>query len=69
MATQRSQVWEYFDQMGEKIVQCTLFNAKILCYTGNLRASGVFSTAGLIVNRLRTRLSPEHVDMLISLNK
>ena len=25
----------------------------------------VFSTAGLIVNRLRTRLSPEHVDMKI----
>ena len=32
-------------------------------------AERVFSTAGLIVNRLRTRLSPEHVDMLIFLNK
>lgn len=29
----------------------------------------VFSAAGLIVNRLRTRLHPEHVDMLIFLNK
>ncbi|CAL9706522.1 unnamed protein product [Knipowitschia caucasica] len=29
----------------------------------------VFSTAGLTVNRLRTRLSPEHVDMLIFMNK
>lgn len=29
----------------------------------------VFSTAGLIVNRLRSRLHPEHVDMLIFLNK
>lgn len=32
-------------------------------------AERVFSAAGLIVNRLRSRLSPEHVDMLISLNK
>ena len=32
-------------------------------------AERVFSTAGLIVNCLRTRLSPEHVDMLIFLNK
>lgn len=29
----------------------------------------VFSAAGLTVNRLRTRLTPEHVDMLIFLNK
>lgn len=29
----------------------------------------VFSAAGLIVNRLRSRLSPQHVDMLIFLNK
>ncbi|CAL9691264.1 unnamed protein product [Knipowitschia caucasica] len=29
----------------------------------------VFSTARLTVNRLRTRLSPEHVDMLIFMNK
>ncbi|MBZ5782348.1 hAT family dimerization domain-containing protein [Klebsiella aerogenes] len=29
----------------------------------------VFSTAGLTVNRLRTRLTPEHVNMLIFLNK
>ncbi len=32
-------------------------------------AERVFSTAGLIVNRLRTRLSSEHVDRLIFLNK
>lgn len=32
-------------------------------------AERVFSTAGLIVNRLRTRLSLEHVDRLIFLNK
>ena len=29
----------------------------------------VFSEAGLVVNRLRTRLTPEHVDMLIFMNK
>ena len=29
----------------------------------------VFSSAGLTVNRLHTRLTPEHVDMLIFLNK
>lgn len=29
----------------------------------------MFSAAGLIVNRLRTRLHPKHVDMLIFLNK
>ena len=29
----------------------------------------VFSAAGLIVSRLRSRLKPKHVDMLISLNK
>ncbi|XDV26736.1 hypothetical protein PO909_030371 [Leuciscus waleckii] len=32
-------------------------------------AERVFSAAGLIVNRLRCRLSPEHVDMLVFLNK
>ncbi|XP_064417131.1 E3 SUMO-protein ligase ZBED1-like [Latimeria chalumnae] len=32
-------------------------------------AERVFSAAGLIVNRLRSRLSPEHVDMLIFLSK
>lgn len=32
-------------------------------------AERVFSAAGLIVNRLRTRLLPDHVDMLIFLNK
>lgn len=29
----------------------------------------VFSTASLVVNRLRSRLSPQHVDMLIFLRK
>ena len=29
----------------------------------------VFSAAGLVVNRLRSRLSPEHVDMLFFLRK
>uniref|UniRef100_H2ZT93 HAT C-terminal dimerisation domain-containing protein n=1 Tax=Latimeria chalumnae TaxID=7897 RepID=H2ZT93_LATCH len=32
-------------------------------------AERVFSAVGLIVNRLRSRLSPEYVDMLIFLNK
>jgi len=29
----------------------------------------VFSAAGLVVNRLRSRLSPEHVDMMLFLRK
>jgi len=32
-------------------------------------AERVFLTAGHVFNRLRTRLSPEHVDMLIFLQK
>ena len=32
-------------------------------------AEGVFSVAGLVVSRLRASLSPEHVDMLVFLNK
>ena len=32
-------------------------------------AERVFSAAGLIVNRMRSRLSPEHVDMLVFLTK
>jgi len=32
-------------------------------------AERVFSAAGLVVNRLRSRLSPEHVDMLLFLRK
>ena len=32
-------------------------------------AERVFSTAGLVLNRLRSRLTPEHVDMLLFLNK
>jgi len=29
----------------------------------------VFSVAGLVANRLRSQLSPEHVDMLLFLRK
>lgn len=32
-------------------------------------AERVFSAAGLVVNRLRSRLLPKHVDMLLFLNK
>ena len=32
-------------------------------------AEGVFSVAGLVVSHLRASLSPEHVDMLVFLNK
>ncbi len=35
----------------------------------SMPAERLFSAAGLIVNRLRSRLSLEHVDMLIALNK
>lgn len=41
-----------------------------LCIPGtSVPSERVFSVAGLTVNRLRTRLTPEHVDMLIFLNK
>ena len=43
---------------------------KYLCVPAtSVPAERVFSAAGLIISRLRSRLSPEHVDMLISLNK
>lgn len=41
-----------------------------LCIPGtSVPSECVFSAVGLTVNRLRTRLTPEHVDMLIFLNK
>ncbi|XP_075753123.1 chromodomain-helicase-DNA-binding protein 2 isoform X4 [Pelodiscus sinensis] len=41
-----------------------------LCIPGtSVPAERVFSSAGLTINRLRSRLTPEHVDMLIFLNK
>ena len=43
---------------------------RYLCVPGtSVPSERVFSAAGLTVNRLRTRLTPEHVDMLIFLNK
>ena len=43
---------------------------RYLCIPGtSVPSERVFSAAGLTVNRLRTRLTPEHVDMLIFLNK
>ncbi|XP_075763279.1 E3 SUMO-protein ligase ZBED1-like isoform X1 [Pelodiscus sinensis] len=41
-----------------------------LCIPGtSVPAECVFSSAGLTINRLRSRLTPEHVNMLIFLNK
>ena len=61
MATKRSEVWKYLDQIGETNVECV----NTWPYRHPPFQRRVFSTAGLIVNRLRTRVSPEHVDMLI----
>ena len=46
-----------------------LANAYLSVPATSVPSERVFSAAGLIVNRLRTRLNPEHVDMLIFLNK
>ncbi len=41
-----------------------------LCIPGtSVPSERVSSAAGLTVNRLRTRLTPDHVDLLIFLNK
>lgn len=43
---------------------------KYLCLPAtSVPSERVFSTAGLVVNRLRTRLSPKHVDILIFVRK
>ncbi|QQP39600.1 zinc finger BED domain-containing protein 1 [Caligus rogercresseyi] len=43
---------------------------RYLCVPGtSVPSERIFSAANLTVNRLRTRLTPEHVDMLIFLNK
>ncbi|XP_017544709.1 E3 SUMO-protein ligase ZBED1-like [Pygocentrus nattereri] len=43
---------------------------RYLCTPGtSVPSERVFSAAGLTVNRLRTRLTPDHVNMLIFLNK
>ncbi len=41
----------------------------IFVHAGNNGAERIFSAAGLTMNRLHTRLTPDHKDMLIFLNK
>lgn len=61
-------VW--WEEKAKQYPKLTRLARRYLCVPAtSVPAERVFSAAGLIVNRLRSRLSPEHVDMLISLNK
>lgn len=55
---------------GPRFPRLAALARRYLCIPGtSVPSERVFSAAGLTVNRLRTRLTPEHVDMLIFLNK
>nr|XP_014354555.1 PREDICTED: zinc finger BED domain-containing protein 1-like [Latimeria chalumnae] len=59
--------WRVNDNRYRKLA--CLAKAYLCIPTTSVPAERVFSAAALIVNRLRSRLSPEHVDMPIFLNK
>ena len=55
---------------GLRFPRLAILARRYLCVPGtSVPSERVFSAANLTVNRLRTRLTPEHVDMLIFLNK
>ncbi|XP_014437169.1 calcyclin-binding protein isoform X2 [Pelodiscus sinensis] len=61
---------EWWKMNGQRFPRLAKLANSYLCIPGtSVPAERVFSNAGLTVNRLRSRLTPEHVNMLIFLNK
>lgn len=60
----RDDFWQLMEEMASALeaLKCAIPGKSV-------PSEGVFSAAGLTVNRLRTRLTPDHVNMLIFLNK
>lgn len=59
--------WKVNETKYERLAQ--LAKAYLCVPATSVPSERVFSAAGLILNRLRSRLHPDHVDMLIFLNK
>ena len=59
--------WELHEKKYKNLSR--LANHYLCIPATSVPAERVFSAAGLILNKLRTRLTPEHVDMLLFLNK
>ncbi|KAL2088706.1 hypothetical protein ACEWY4_015605 [Coilia grayii] len=61
---------EWWRANQSRFAQLASLAERYLCIPGtSVHSERVFSAAGLVANRLRTRLTPEHVGMLVFLNK